>query len=103
MTRRGSYIADLHSAVTRRPVSHKDRFGITIAAALSQPKVFDESEDHATIVVGSPSGGVKEQGPSSYARTWPSAASWHSRSTRPTTASAAASAARTTSWLRSPS
>jgi fermentation-respiration switch protein FrsA (DUF1100 family) len=45
--------------VTRKPVSYKNRFGITISADLYLPKHVDESVEHAAIVVGAPYGGVK--------------------------------------------
>jgi fermentation-respiration switch protein FrsA (DUF1100 family) len=49
-------------------VSYENRFGITISADLYQPKGFDESHEHAAIIVGAPYGGVKEQGPGIYAQ-----------------------------------
>ncbi len=49
-------------------MSYKNRFGITISADLYLPKDFDESREHAAIVVGAPYGGVKEQGPGIYAQ-----------------------------------
>jgi len=64
-----TYIFELDENVTRRPVSYKNRFGITISADLYLPKDFDESVEHAAIIVGAPYGGVKEQGPGIYAQT----------------------------------
>jgi fermentation-respiration switch protein FrsA (DUF1100 family) len=63
-----NYIFDLNENVTRKSVSYKNRFGITISADLYQPKDFDESQEHAAIIVGAPYGGVKEQGPGIYAQ-----------------------------------
>jgi uncharacterized protein len=63
-----NYIFELDQHVTRKPVSYKNRFGITISADLYLPKDFDEAQEHAAIVVGAPYGGVKEQGPGIYAQ-----------------------------------
>ncbi|MFE9674645.1 alpha/beta hydrolase [Streptomyces sp. NPDC006259] len=63
-----NYIFDLDENVTRKAVSYKNRYGISISADLYQPKGFDESQQNAAIVVGPPYGGVKEQGPGIYAQ-----------------------------------
>ncbi|MFN2466514.1 MAG: alpha/beta hydrolase [Gaiellaceae bacterium] len=63
-----NYIFDLDETVTRKPVSYKTRFGIAIAADLYLPEDFDDSVEHAAIIVGAPYGGVKEQGPGIYAQ-----------------------------------
>ena len=63
-----NYIFELSEKVTRKPVSYKNRFGITISADVYLPKDFDESKKHAAIIVGAPYGGVKEQGPGIYAQ-----------------------------------
>ena len=63
-----NYIFELSEKVTRKSVSYKNRFGITIAADLYLPKVCDVSKKHAAIIVGAPYGGVKEQGPGIYAQ-----------------------------------
>src|SRR5215218_6484927 len=68
MSLRDNYIFNLDEKVTRKSVSYKNRFGITIAADLYQPKDFDESQEYAAIIVGAPYGGVKEQGPGIYAQ-----------------------------------
>src|SRR5215211_2501587 len=68
MSLRDNYIFDLDENVTRTPVSYENRFGITIAADLYRPKEFDESREHAAVIVGAPYGGVKEQGPGIYAQ-----------------------------------
>ena len=63
-----NYIFKLDENVTRKPVSYKNRFGITISSDLYLPEGFDESQEHAAIIVGAPYGGVKEQGPGIYAQ-----------------------------------
>ena len=62
-----NYIFELSEAVTRRPVSYENRYGVRIAADLYLPRDFDESKTHAALVIGPPYGGVKEQGPGVYA------------------------------------
>lgn len=61
------YIFELSDKVQRKPVSYKNRYGITIAGELYVSKDFDESKKHPAIIVGAPYGGVKEQGPGVYA------------------------------------
>ena len=68
MSLRDNYIFDLDENVMRTSVSYKNRFGIMIAADLYRPKDFDESQEHAAVIVGAPYGGVKEQGPGIYAQ-----------------------------------
>jgi len=63
-----NYIFELDASVTRKPVSYKTRFGITISADLYAAADFDQSVEHAAIVIGAPYGGVKEQGAGVYAR-----------------------------------
>src|SRR3954463_5815504 len=63
-----NYIFELDPSVTRKPVSYKTRFGTSIAADLYVAADFDESVEHAAIVIGAPYGGVKEQGPGVYAQ-----------------------------------
>ena len=55
--------------VTVEKVSYKNRFGITVAADLYLPKNIDESNKYAALVIGTPYGGVKEQGAGLYAQT----------------------------------
>jgi hypothetical protein len=93
MSLRDNYIFDLDENVTRRQVSYKNRFGITIAADLYRPKEFDESREYAAIIVGAPYGGVKEQGPGIYAQNMALRGSSRSPSTLRSTATAAASRA----------
>jgi fermentation-respiration switch protein FrsA (DUF1100 family) len=59
----------LSDKVTMEPVQYKNRFGISIAAHLYLPKDIDKSKKYAAILVGTPYGGVKEQGAGIYAMT----------------------------------
>jgi len=61
------YIFTLSEKVTRRPVTYKNRFGITLSGDLYLPADFDESKAYPALVIGAPYGGVKEQGPGVYA------------------------------------
>ncbi|MBT2722790.1 alpha/beta hydrolase [Bacillus sp. ISL-46] len=63
-----NYIFELSNKITRKSVSYKNRFGITIAADLYLPTDFDESKKHAAVIIGAPYGGVKEQGSGIYAQ-----------------------------------
>ncbi len=58
----------LSDDVTLTPVQYKNRFGISIAAHLYMAKNMDKSKKHPAILIGSPYGGVKEQGPTVYAQ-----------------------------------
>lgn len=55
--------------VTHEKVFYPNRYGITIAADMYLPKDLDMSHTHAAILVGTPYGGVKEQGAGIYAQT----------------------------------
>lgn len=66
--REGNYIFTLSEKVVRTPVSYKNRYGITLAADLYAPKNFDGSRKYPAIIIGSPYGGVKEQGAGIYAQ-----------------------------------
>ncbi|HPA69690.1 MAG TPA: alpha/beta hydrolase [Methanoregulaceae archaeon] len=55
--------------VIHEKVSYHNRYGITIAADMYLPKNMDRSQKHAAIIVGTPYGGVKEQGAGIYAQT----------------------------------
>jgi len=55
--------------VTVEKVSYKNRFGIAISADLYVPKNIDKSKKYPALVVGTPYGGVKEQGAGLYAQT----------------------------------
>jgi fermentation-respiration switch protein FrsA (DUF1100 family) len=55
--------------VDHQKVSYRNRYGITVAADMYLPKGIDESRKRPAIVVGTPYGGVKEQGAGIYAQT----------------------------------
>lgn len=55
--------------VTVEKVSFKNRYGITVAADLYLSKNIDKSQKYPAIIVGTPYGGVKEQGAGIYAQT----------------------------------
>ena len=55
--------------VISEKISYKNRYGITIAANLYLPKDMDESKKYVALVIGTPYGGVKEQGAGIYAQT----------------------------------
>jgi len=59
----------LSDKVTMEPVQYKNRFGISIAAHLYLPKDIDKGKKYPAILVGTPYGGVKEQGAGIYAMT----------------------------------
>lgn len=59
----------LSDKVTRQQVSYKNRYGITVAGDLYLPKDIDSTKKYAAIIVGTPYGGVKEQGAGIYAQT----------------------------------
>ena len=50
-------------------VRYKNRYGITIAADLYASKGIDKTKKHPALVIGTPYGGVKEQGAGLYAMT----------------------------------
>jgi hypothetical protein len=55
--------------VIHEKVSYPNRYGLTIAADMYLPKEIDKSKKYAAILVGTPYGGVKEQGAGIYAQT----------------------------------
>jgi fermentation-respiration switch protein FrsA (DUF1100 family) len=55
--------------VIHEKVSYPNRYGLTIAADMYLPKKIDKSKKYAAILVGTPYGGVKEQGAGIYAQT----------------------------------
>lgn len=57
----------LNDNVTVESVRYKNRYGITIAGDLYLAKNLDRTQRHAAIVIGTPYGGVKEQGAGIYA------------------------------------
>jgi fermentation-respiration switch protein FrsA (DUF1100 family) len=65
---KGNYIFELSPKVIRKPVKFKNRYGITMAADLYMPNDFSESGKYASVAIGPPYGGVKEQGPGIYAQ-----------------------------------
>jgi fermentation-respiration switch protein FrsA (DUF1100 family) len=58
----------LSDKVTMEPVQYKNRYGITVAAHLYLSKDIDKSKKYPAIVIGTPYGGVKEQGAGIYAQ-----------------------------------
>lgn len=59
---------DLSDRVIHEKVEFHNRFGIFIAADMFKPKDFDATKDYPAIIVGTPYGGVKEQGAGIYAQ-----------------------------------
>jgi fermentation-respiration switch protein FrsA (DUF1100 family)/quercetin dioxygenase-like cupin family protein len=59
----------LSEKVIHEEVSYPNRYGITIAADMYLPRDIDTSRQYAAIIVGTPYGGVKEQGAGIYAQT----------------------------------
>ncbi|WP_371371153.1 alpha/beta hydrolase [Sporomusa aerivorans] len=55
--------------VMTEKVSYKNRYGVTIAADLYLPKNINKTTKHKALVIGTPYGGVKEQGAGIYAQT----------------------------------
>ncbi|GAB6909253.1 conserved exported hypothetical protein [Desulfosarcina cetonica] len=55
--------------VIHEKVSYSNRYGITLAADLYLPKNIDKSKKYPGLIVGTPYGGVKEQGAGIYAQT----------------------------------
>ncbi|MBG0791410.1 MAG: alpha/beta hydrolase [Desulfovibrionaceae bacterium] len=55
--------------VTHEKVSYPNRYGITLSADMYLPKDMDRSRKYPALVVGTPYGGVKEQGAGIYAQT----------------------------------
>jgi fermentation-respiration switch protein FrsA (DUF1100 family) len=53
--------------VTVEKVSFKNRYGITVTADMYLAKDTDKSQKYPAIIVGTPYGGVKEQGAGIYA------------------------------------
>jgi hypothetical protein len=59
----------LSDKVIHEKVSYPNRYGITISADMYLPKDIDKSQQYPALVVGTPYGGVKEQGAGIYAQT----------------------------------
>ncbi|HCY84662.1 MAG TPA: hypothetical protein DHV36_05955 [Desulfobacteraceae bacterium] len=60
---------DKSNKVIHEKVSYPNRYGLTLSADLYMPKDMDPSLKYAAILVGTPYGGVKEQGAGIYAQT----------------------------------
>lgn len=63
------YTFTLSDKVKRQHVHYKNRYGITISADMYISKELDIAKKHAALVIGTPHGGVKEQGAGIYAQT----------------------------------
>lgn len=59
----------LSDKVKHEKVSYPNRYGITLSADMYMPKDMDTSKKYPALVVGTPYGGVKEQGAGIYAQT----------------------------------
>ena len=59
----------LSDKVIHEKVSYPNRYGITLVADMYVPKDIDRSQQYPALVVGTPYGGVKEQGAGIYAQT----------------------------------
>lgn len=59
---------ELSEKVTVEKVSYKNRYGITVVADMYLSKDIDKSKKYPAIVIGTPYGGVKEQGAGIYAQ-----------------------------------
>ena len=59
---------ELSNNVTLEKVSFKNRYGITVAGHLYTAKDIDKSQKYPAIIIGTPYGGVKEQGAGIYAQ-----------------------------------
>jgi hypothetical protein len=58
----------LSDKVIHEKVSYPNRYGITLSADMYMPKDIDKSKKYPALVVGTPYGGVKEQGAGIYAQ-----------------------------------
>jgi len=59
----------LSDKVTHEKVSYPNRYGIALSADMYLPKDMDKSKKYPALVIGTPYGGVKEQGAGIYAQT----------------------------------
>ena len=55
--------------VIHEKVSYPNRYGITVAADMYMPKTIDKIRTYPALLIGTPYGGVKEQGAGIYAQT----------------------------------
>lgn len=60
---------DLSDDVTVEKETYKNRYGIEVSAEMYTSKTLDRSKRHPAIIIGTPYGGVKEQGAGIYAMT----------------------------------
>lgn len=67
MTQNGNYIFELNKNIERKSVSYKNRYGIKISGDLYIPKNLKSTMTYPGLIIGTPYGGVKEQGPGVYA------------------------------------
>lgn len=58
----------LSDKVTHEKVSYPNRYGIILSADMYLPKDMDKSKKNPALVIGTPYGGVKEQGAGIYAQ-----------------------------------
>ena len=49
-----NYIFTLSENVVRKPVSYKNRYGITLAGDLYLPKDMDETKQYPALIIGAP-------------------------------------------------
>jgi fermentation-respiration switch protein FrsA (DUF1100 family) len=59
----------LSDKVIHEKVAYPNRYGITVSADMYVPKNIDKSKKYPALVIGTPYGGVKEQGAGIYAQT----------------------------------
>ncbi len=57
---------DLRDTVTLEPVSYTNRYGIEIAGHMFLPADIDKTQKYPAVIIGTPYGGVKEQGAGVY-------------------------------------
>lgn len=58
---------DLSDDVTVEKVTYKNRYGIEVSAEMYISRTLDRTQRHPAIIIGTPYGGVKEQGAGIYA------------------------------------
>ena len=64
----GKKTFELSEKVTVESVSYKNKYGITVSADMYLSKDIDKSKQYPALVIGTPYGGVKEQGAGIYAQ-----------------------------------
>ncbi|MDC7241034.1 MAG: alpha/beta hydrolase [Spirochaetales bacterium] len=57
---------ELRDTVTMEPVFYKNRYGITLAGHMFLPADMDRTKQYPAVIIGTPYGGVKEQGAGIY-------------------------------------